>query len=76
MARYALGLDGPEGLDDYRILLPQVGHLLTDTGLAIFEIGAAQQNAAGEIARNQGFAPRFCNDLAKRPRAMIVSQSF
>jgi len=67
---------GPEGLDDYRILLPQVGHLLTDTGLAIFEIGAAQQNAAGEIARNQGFAPRFCNDLAKRPRAMIVSQSF
>ena len=67
---------GPEGLDDYRILIPQVGHLLTRNAITIFEIGAAQQNAVGEIAQNQGFAPCFCNDLAKRPRAMIVSQSF
>ncbi|WP_010409840.1 peptide chain release factor N(5)-glutamine methyltransferase [Citromicrobium sp. JLT1363] len=67
---------GAEGLDDYRILLPQIRPLLTNTGIAIFEIGAAQQSAVGEIARNQGFSPRFCKDLAKRPRAMIVSQSF
>ncbi len=67
---------GAEGLDDYRILLPQIRPLLTNTGIAIFEIGAAQQGAVGEIARNQGFSPRFCKDLAKRPRAMIVSQSF
>ena len=67
---------GAEGLDDYRILLPQIRPLLTNIGIAIFEIGAAQQGAVGEIARNQGFSPRFCKDLAKRPRAMIVSQSF
>ncbi|MEL7690343.1 peptide chain release factor N(5)-glutamine methyltransferase [Citromicrobium bathyomarinum] len=67
---------GPEGLDDYRILVPQIGHLLTDGGIAIFEIGATQQDAVGAIARNQSFSARFCNDLANRPRAAIVSQSF
>ncbi|WP_234031080.1 peptide chain release factor N(5)-glutamine methyltransferase [Alteriqipengyuania lutimaris] len=67
---------GAEGLDDYRILLPQIAHLLTKDAIAIFEIGATQQDAVSGIARNQGLAPRFCNDLAKRPRAMIVSQSF
>ena len=67
---------GPEGLDDYRILLPQTAALLTGGGIAIFEIGATQRDALGSLARNQGFAPRFCNDLANRPRAMIVSQSF
>ena len=66
---------GPEGLDDYRVLLPQTAALLTKGGIAIFEMGATQQNALSGIARNQGFAPRFCNDLANRPRAMIVSQS-
>ena len=67
---------GPEGLDDYRILVPQIGHLLTEGGIAIFEIGATQQDAVCAIARNQGFTARFCNDLANRPRAAIVSQSF
>lgn len=67
---------GPEGLDDYRILLPQTAALLTGGGIAIFEIGATQRDALASLARNQGFAPRFCNDLANRPRAMIVSQSF
>lgn len=66
---------GPEGLDDYRILLPKIGDLLTNQGIAIFEIGATQQDAVGDIARIQGFLPVFRNDLAKRPRAMIVSQS-
>ena len=67
---------GPEGLDDYRILIPQIGHLLTKGGIAIFEIGATQQDAVCAIAGNQGFSARFCNDLANRPRAAIVSQSF
>jgi release factor glutamine methyltransferase len=67
---------GPDGLDDYRILVPQIGHLLTEGGVAIFEIGATQQDAVCAMARNQGFSARFCNDLANRPRAAIVSQSF
>ena len=67
---------GPEGLDDYRILMPQIGHLLTRGGIAIFEIGATQQDAVCAIGGNQGFSARFCNDLANRPRAAIVSQSF
>lgn len=66
---------GPDGLDDYEVLIPQVLHLLTATGIAIFEIGATQQDAVSAIARNQGLTVHFRNDLAKRPRAAIVSQS-
>lgn len=65
---------GPEGLDDYRTLIPQIGDLLTDGGIAIFEIGAAQANAVAAIVRNQGLACKFRRDLAGHSRAMIVSQ--
>lgn len=64
---------GREGLDDYRILVPQVPDLLTAEGIAIFEIGSTQQDAVAAIARNQGLAGAFRQDLAGRPRAMIVS---
>ncbi|MBD59901.1 MAG: protein-(glutamine-N5) methyltransferase, release factor-specific [Citromicrobium sp.] len=65
---------GPAGLDDYEILLPQIRHLLTDTGVAIFEIGATQQDAVSTIARNQGLACDFRKDLGGHPRAMIIQQ--
>ena len=65
---------GPEGLDDYRILLPQVADLLTATGIAIFEIGATQQYAVAAIARNQGLAVDFREDLAGIARAITVSK--
>ena len=64
---------GPEGLDDYRILLPQVSHLLTAEAIAIFEIGSTQQDVVADLARNQGLGCEFRKDLAARPRAVIVS---
>jgi len=67
---------GAEGLDDYRILIPQIGQLLTKGAFAILEIGATQREAVCAIAENQGFSTQVRNDLAQLPRAVIVSQSF
>lgn len=64
---------GPEGLDDYRILFPQVRHLLTGEGIAIFEIGSTQQGAVADLAQKQGLESLLRHDLAGRPRAVIVS---
>ena len=64
---------GPEGLDDYRILIPQIRHLLTAEGIAIFELGATQQEAVATIVRNQGLRSTSREDLAGIARAMIVS---
>lgn len=64
---------GPEGLDDYAVLLPQVGHLLTGTGIAIFEHGATQQEAVTALARDRGLAYTMRADLSGKPRAVIVS---
>lgn len=63
---------GPEGLDDYRVLIPQLGKLLLPGGLAIFEIGAAQADAVSAIAAHAGFAAEMRRDLADRPRGLIL----
>lgn len=64
---------GPEGLDDYAVLLPQTSALLSRGGIAIFEIGATQQNALAELSMRHRLACEFRQDLSGRPRAMIVS---
>ena len=63
---------GPEGLDDYRAVVPQLGKLLVPGGVAIFEIGAGQAEAVGAIASESGFAAETRRDLADRPRALIL----
>ncbi len=64
---------GAEGLDDYRILLPQLPGLLAAQGIALFEIGHAQAEAVTAIAVAAGFAVRLHRDLADRPRALELS---
>lgn len=64
---------GPDGLDDYRVLIPQLGKLLAPGGVAILEIGASQAGAVGELAEKAGFALDLRHDLANRPRAVILS---
>ncbi len=63
---------GPEGLDDYEILLPQTGDLLSEDGIAIFEIGATQQNVLADLVTKHELESAFRNDLAGLPRAMII----
>lgn len=63
---------GPEGLDDYRILVPQLPALLTPGGVAVLEIGHTQAAAVTAIAEAAGFAVERRHDLAGRDRALIL----
>lgn len=63
---------GPEGLDDYRILLPQIPALLAPNGTAIFEIGHEQADAVSDLAANAGLSCELRRDLAKKPRALLM----
>lgn len=64
---------GEEGLDDYRVIIPQLGKLLSPGGVAIFEIGASQGEAVTSIAREAGFETQLRRDLANRARALILT---
>lgn len=61
---------GPEGLDDYRVLIPQLPQLLTADGVAVLEIGASQAAAVSEIAREYGFTAIAHKDMGGRDRAL------
>ncbi len=64
---------GPEGLDDYFCLIPQLPALLAPDGLALVEIGATQAEAVADIAAASGLASRLYRDLAGRARVLALS---
>ncbi len=63
---------GKDGLDDYRKLVPQLANLLGEGALAVLEIGATQRESVSEIARSAGFSVECRDDLAGRPRALVL----
>ena len=63
---------GPEGLDDYRRLIPQLPGLLADKGIAIIEIGWTQAKAVRAIAAAAGLHGGICQDLAGLDRCLIL----
>ena len=63
---------GPEGLDDYRAIVPQLGKLFLPGGIAVLEIGWKQADAVSAIARESRFETELHHDLAGRPRALIL----
>ena len=64
---------GPDGLDDYRILLPQIPALLAPQGIAIFEIGHTQAAAVSDLASHSKLSTELRHDLAGKPRALRFS---
>jgi release factor glutamine methyltransferase len=64
---------GPDGLDDYRLLIPQMASLLVPGGVAIFEIGHSQAGAVSDLASNAGLSTEMRRDLAGKPRALRFS---
>ena len=66
---------GPDGLADYRRLIPQLARLLNRDGVAVLEIGASQSVAVSEIAAENGFDAALRRDLADRPRALILRRT-
>ena len=64
---------GAEGLDAYRLLVPQLPALLAPGGVALVEIGATQAEAVGAIAAAAGMSIVLHRDLAGRPRALQLA---
>lgn len=64
---------GPEGLDAYRVLIPQLPALLAPDGLALVEIGHRQAEAVTRIGRESGLQAELHRDLANRPRIVAFS---
>jgi release factor glutamine methyltransferase len=63
---------GVEGLDDYRILLPQILDLLSPDGIAVFEIGHTQAQSVGALAAKAGLHSELRRDLAGNPRCLTM----
>lgn len=64
---------GPEGLDSYRDLAPQLPQLLNENGLAAIEIGADQADAVASILERDGLLTSMGCDLAGRPRVLLLT---
>lgn len=64
---------GADGLDDYRVLIPQIPTLLAPDGVAIFEIGCTQTDAVSDLATKAGLSTEMRRDLAGNPRALRFS---
>ncbi len=69
MALYA----GPDGLDAYRALAPQVAQLLAPGGIACVEIGEGQAGAVSGLFAAQGFDVARRGDLAGITRCLTLS---
>ena len=61
---------GPEGLDAYRVLIPQLPALIAPGGVALIEIGSTQAAAVAAIAAAAGLSTRVHRDLGGRDRAV------
>lgn len=64
---------GKSGLDAYRALAPQLPRLLNRGGLAAVEIGLNQADTVPPLLARDGFHCRVVNDLAERPRAVLLT---
>ena len=63
---------GPEGLDSYGQLAPQLPRLLAAGGLAAVEIGFDQATSAAELFRAQGMEPHVATDFGGRARTLLI----
>lgn len=63
---------GPEGLDAYREIIPDLPRLLAPGGIAVIEIGASQADAVTALVRAAGLTAALRRDLGGRPRAIVA----
>ena len=64
---------GESGLDAYRALAPELPRLLNKEGLAAVEIGHDQGESVPALLARDGLRARVANDLADRPRAVLLT---
>lgn len=65
---------GPDGLDDYRRIVPDLPRLLAPAGRAFVEVGATQAAAVSALARSAGLTAVTHPDLAGHPRCVELSR--
>lgn len=63
---------GADGLDAYRVIVPDLRRLVAPEGLCVLEIGATQGDAVAALARDHGFAVDVRCDLGGRDRAVLL----
>jgi release factor glutamine methyltransferase len=64
---------GADGLNDYRILIPSLRHLLHAGGVAFFEIGYNQADFVRALGAEAGYLTELRHDLAGNPRVIRFS---
>jgi release factor glutamine methyltransferase len=64
---------GAQGLDAYRALAPQLPRLLNEGALAAVEIGHDQATEVTALLERDGLRAKVANDLADRPRAVLLT---
>lgn len=62
---------GPDGLNDYRILISQIGRIVAPGGMIAVEIGSTQGEAVSELFRQAGLSSQIRKDLGGRDRAIL-----
>jgi release factor glutamine methyltransferase len=65
---------GPDGLEAYRRLAPQLRTLLASDGAACLEIGAGQEPAVRALLAAEGFAVSSRADLAGVTRCLVLKR--
>ncbi len=65
---------GADGLNDYRVIVPQIDALLAPGGVALVEIGWTQADAVCALAGAAGLAACVHPDLAGRPRVVEITR--
>lgn len=63
---------GPEGLDAYRRLAPQIGKLMAPGGMAAIEIGFDQARSAAALFEAEGMKPHVATDFGGRMRTLLI----
>jgi len=66
---------GADGLDAYRVILPQLAGLLAAGGLAVVEIGHTQAGSVSALAAMAGLSSQLFCDLAGRDRCLLLQPS-
>lgn len=66
---------GPEGLDDYRILLPDLNNLLDPGGHILLEIGFDQADQLSQLSESYGFSTECHQDLGGNDRLLILTRT-
>lgn len=64
---------GSDGLDAYRLLVPQLPRLLADAGMAAIEIGWTQADAVSAMVAAAGLRSDVRRDLGGRPRCIVAT---